>query len=70
MEACSNEARLRHSQGSARLARLDGAARARELEEIARDEATYVAVSATLERPRLQLDVVGAVFVAADHPFR
>ncbi|MDP1692147.1 MAG: protein DpdE [Burkholderiaceae bacterium] len=69
LDACAAEARLRHAQGSSRLLRLEGVARARELEEMTRDEVAYDAVRATLDRPHLHLDVVGAVFVASDTPF-
>ena len=69
LTACAEEARLRRAQSASRLIRLDGAAREREQEELVRDEALYQRLHQALTKPMLDLDVVGAMFVATDSSF-
>ena len=69
LQACVRERRLRRSQGEARASRLDGSARTQELEELQQAEAMYVILENAIASPRLDLDVVGAVFLASDSPF-
>lgn len=69
LQACLRERRLRRSQGEARASRLEGASRAQELEELRQAEAMYVTLEHAIANPRLDLDVVGAVFLASDSPF-
>jgi ATP-dependent helicase HepA len=69
LQACMRERRLRRSQGEARASRLTGAARAQEFEELRQAEAMYITLEDAIAKPRLDLDVVGAVFLASDSPF-
>ena len=69
LKACAEEARLRRTQGASRLVRLAGAAREQEEEELERDDGMYQQLEQVLSQPVLDLDVVGAMFVAADNPF-
>lgn len=69
LQACIQERRLRRSQGEARASRLAGAAQAQELEELRQADAMYAALEAAIAHPHLELDVVGAVFLASDAPF-
>lgn len=69
LQTCVRERRLRRSQGEARASRLQGAARAQELEELRQAEAMYATLEDAIANPRLDLDVVGAVFLASDSPF-
>lgn len=69
LQACVQERRLRRSQGEARAIRLAGAAQAQELDELRQADAMYAALEAAIAHPHLELDVVGAVFLASDSPF-
>lgn len=69
LQACVQERRLRRSQGEARASRLAGAAQAQELEELRQADAMYAVLEAAIAHPHLELDVVGAVFLASDSPF-
>lgn len=69
LQACVQERRLRRSQGEARASRLGGAAQTRELEELRQADAMYAALEKAIAHPHLELDVVGAVFLASDSPF-
>ncbi len=69
LQACVQERRLRRSQGEARASRLAGAAQEQELEELRQADAMYAALEAAIAHPHLELDVVGAVFLASDSPF-
>lgn len=69
IQACNRERRLRRSQGEARASRLTGVAKTQELDELRKAEAMYIELEAAIAKPRLDLDVVGAVFLAADSPF-
>jgi len=69
LESCRHERRLRRTQGEARASRLVGQAQAQELEELRQADAMYESLEAALRHPHLELDVVGAVFLACDAPF-
>ncbi len=69
LQACHREQRLRRSQGEARASRLVGAAQDQELAELRQAEAMYAALEDAIRHPRLDLDVVGAVFLASDSHF-
>jgi ATP-dependent helicase HepA len=69
VEALRQEKRLRRAQGEARASRLVGAARDQEVEELRQAEALYALLEAAIGHPRLDLEVVGAVFLASDTPF-
>lgn len=69
LQACVQERRLRRSQGEARASRLVGDARAQELEELRQADAMYAELEAAITHPHLELDVVGAVFLASHSPF-
>ncbi len=69
LQSCLRERRLRRSQGEARASRLVGAAQAQELTELRQAEAMYAALEHAIRHPRLDLDVVGAVFLASDSHF-
>ncbi len=69
LQACIQERCLRRSQGEARARRLAGAAQEQELEELRQADAMYAALEAAIAHPRIELDVVGAVFLASDCPF-
>lgn len=69
LQACVQERRLRRSQGETRASRLTGAAQAQEFEEMRQADAMYAALEAAIANPNLELDVVGAVFLASDSPF-
>lgn len=67
--ACNRERLLRRAQGEARASRLAGEAKVKEMRELNQAEALYESVDAVISHPRLYLEVVGAVFLAADAPF-
>jgi ATP-dependent helicase HepA len=69
MVACALERRLRRSQGEARASRLNGPARQQELDELRQAEEMYAALEAVIGHPCLELDVVGAMFLASESPF-
>lgn len=69
LQACVQERRLRRSQGEARASRMTGAAQVQELEELRQADEMYATLEAAIARPHLELDVVGAVFLASDSPF-
>ena len=69
LQACLRERGLRRSQGEARASRLMGAAQAQELRELRQAEEMYAALEVAITHPRLDLDVVGAVFLASDSHF-
>lgn len=69
LQACAHERRLRRSQGEARASRLQGLARQQELDELHQAEDMYATLESAIANPRLDLDVVGAVFLASDSPF-
>lgn len=69
LQACAQERMLRRSQGEARVSRLTGQAQAQELNELRLADDMYAALEAAISQPRLELDVVGAVFLASDSPF-
>jgi len=69
LQACVQERRLRRSQGEARASRLVGVAQAQELDELRQADAMYAALEAAIAHPHLELDVVGAIFLASDSPF-
>jgi ATP-dependent helicase HepA len=69
LQACHREQRLRRSQGEARVSRLFGAAQEQELADLRQAEAMYAALEDAIRHPRLELDVVGAVFLASDSNF-
>jgi ATP-dependent helicase HepA len=70
LEACIQEKRLRRTQGEARASRLEGQAHAQEMAELRQAEAMYSALEAAIAHPRLDLEVVGAVFLASEEPFQ
>ncbi|PPK37637.1 hypothetical protein CD175_15290 [Pseudomonas laurylsulfatiphila] len=67
--ACAQERKLCNSQGEVRAGRLNGAAREQELRELHMAVEMYRALEAAIERPRVDLDVVGAVFLSSSSPF-
>lgn len=69
LHACAQERRLRRSQGEARASRLVGEARQQELDELRQAEDMYATLEAAIVQSHLDLDVVGAVFLASDSPF-
>jgi ATP-dependent helicase HepA len=69
LQACVRERRLRRSQGEARASRLEGSARDQELEELRQADSMYAVLEKAIVHPQLDLDVVGAVFLASDSPF-
>ncbi|TWE05808.1 ATP-dependent helicase HepA [Pseudomonas sp. AG1028] len=69
LKVCTQERRLRRSQGEARASRLQGLARQQELDELLQAEEMYAALEAAIASPRLDLDVVGAVFLSSISPF-
>ncbi|MNN77224.1 hypothetical protein D3C81_1936680 [compost metagenome] len=69
LKVCGQERRLRRSQGEARARRLQGLARQQELDELLQAEEMYAALEAAIASPRLDLDVVGAVFLSSISPF-
>ena len=69
LNACQTEWKLRRSQGEVRSSRLSGQAQKQELEELEKSELFYASLSNAISNPRLNLDVVGAVFLASDTPF-
>lgn len=69
LNACSQERRLRRSQGEARASRMQGLARQQELDELLQAEKMYAALEASIANARLDLDVVGAVFLSSTSPF-
>ncbi|EPF1479393.1 TPA: protein DpdE [Pseudomonas aeruginosa] len=69
LNTCAQERRLRRVQGEARASRLQGLARQQELDELHQAEEMYAALEAAIANPRLDLDVVGAVFLSSCSPF-
>ena len=69
LNACGQERRLRRSQGEARASRLLGEARQQELDELRQAEDMYANLEAAIVQSRIDLDVVGAIFLASDSPF-
>jgi hypothetical protein len=60
---------MRRAQGEVRASRLSGEAKAREIVELRQAEAMYELLEAVIGSPRLDLEVVGAAFLASDTPF-
>lgn len=70
VHACIRERQLRRSQGETRASRLVGEAKAQELKELSQAEAMYKALEHAIRNPRIDLDVVGAVFLASEADFK
>ncbi|MEN1835358.1 protein DpdE [Pseudomonas lijiangensis] len=69
LKVCTQERRLRRSLGEARASRLQGLALQQELDELLQAEEMYASLEAAIASPRLDLDVVGAVFLSSISPF-
>ena len=69
LQACRFESRLHRSQGEVRVSRLTGIAREHELLELQNAKEFYISLEDAISNPLLELDVVGAIFLASDTPF-
>lgn len=70
LQACVKERRLRRAQGEARANRLSGEAQTKERAELGQADEMYRRLELAIAQPRLELEVVGAVFLASDVPFQ
>ncbi|MNG04187.1 hypothetical protein D3C84_873000 [compost metagenome] len=69
VQSCAEERKVRLSQGEARASRLSGAAKEQELRELQKDIEMYQTLETAIAHPRIDLDVVGAIFVSSSSPF-
>ena len=69
LQACRFESGLRRSQGEVRVSRLTGVAQEQELLELQNAREFYISLEDAISNPLLELDVVGAIFLASETPF-
>ncbi|WP_042883659.1 protein DpdE [Cupriavidus necator] len=66
LNAVEQEFAMRRAQAESRFARLEGAQKQLAREDMSTDDALHAAIRDALARPSLELDVAGAVFLAAE----